>query len=579
MWTKSSGVERKPLPSNYKAKTPAEEALQNVLTLAKDMVGAGQGGIMFFDPDSSMLSLQYPAFDVRREMVEEYRVPADGVGAAVKAFRTRQPYISNRCSEDPNVIQRYVEMYRVEKLMTVPLECGSEVIGVWHLSNKRDGCGWEERDVNYFSAMAKRLSGLIDQTRQWQIKERRHQIWLSMMQKMAGTGDVQSVAEVLSHVLNFPVMVVDRWGFCRARVNFSAGITPPDEENLKKHFARVNPRSGLLRISPAAENKLSCQALAVPLRLARNALGCLVVMVPEDRPVDEILLSQAGMVLAVALNIEDRLTDVMERINSDFLDRLVGGRLDQDEACMRAGRLGLDLRRGWVTVLAVPDMAPRTDGESQNMWHRLHAARDELRREVENWAQECWVGLLGECTMVIWVEQPSKAAGCAVSEKLPNVVQQVLRRYVAGTTFSIGVGEKICSEATHFAEAFREAEQTVEIGRKLKGRGQVTFSSSLGSNFILYEAGQSKFWRAFSDRLIHRLEEYDRKHDAQLVGTLEAYLETGGSIAAAARLLHTHVNTVRYRLARVEEITGRSLKSASNRFDFQLTLQIKKLRD
>lgn len=579
MWTNSSGAEKEPLLSGDGVKPPAEDALQNVLELAKEMVGAGQGGIMFYDPDSSVLSLQYPAFDVQREMVEEYRVSANGVGAAVKAFRTRQPYISNRCSEDPNVIQKYVEMYRVEKLMTVPLECGSEVIGVWHLSNKRDGGGWDEGDVNYFSAMARRLSGLIDQTRQWQIKERRYQIWLSLMQKMAGSGDVQSVAEVLAHVLNFPVVVLDRWGLCRARVNFPAGISPPDEEFLKKHLARFDPRSALLRISPTPENKLSCPALAVPLRMARKALGCLVVMVSENRPIDEILLNQAGMVLAVALNIEDRLTDVMERLNSDFLDRLVGGMLVQDEAYVRAGRLGLDLRRGWVTVLAVPDTAPRNDGEAQNMWHRLHAARDDLQRELENWAQECWVGLLGDCTMVIWVDQSPNADRCAVIEKLPRVVQQVLRRYVAGTTFSVGVGEKICSKAVHFAEAFREAKQTVEIGRKLNGQGQVTFSSSLGSNFILYEAGQSNAWRAFSDRLINRLEEYDRKNNSQLVETLEAYLETGGNIAAAARLLHTHINTVRYRLARVEEITGRNLKSTSNRFDFQLTLQIKKLRE
>lgn len=577
MWTKSSGLERKPLLSTEGSKTPAEDALQNVLALAKEMVGAGQGGIMFYDPDFNMLSLQYPAFDVQRDMVNEYRVSADGVGAAVKAFRTRQPYISNRCSEDPNIIQRYAEMFRVERLMTVPLECGPEVIGVWHMSNKRDG-GWEERDVNYFSLMAKRLSGLIDQARQWQIKERRHQIWLSMMQKMAGSGDVQSVAEVLSHVVNLPVLVLDRWGFCRAKVNFSAGITAPDEENLKKYLDRVSPRSCLLQLSPTAENKLSCQALMIPLRMARNLLGCLVVMVPENRPVDESLLSQAGMLLAVALNIEDRLTDVMERINSDFLDSLVRGRLNQDEASMRAGRLGLDLRRGWVTLLVVPDTAPRTDGESQNKWHRLHAARDHLRRELENWAQECWVGLLGDCTMVIWVEQTSNTSVCTVGKKLPRVVQQVLNRYI-GATFSIGVGEKICTKAAHFAEAFREAEQTVEIGRKLNGPGQVTFSSSLGSSFILYEAGQSNTWRAFSDRLIYRLEEYDRKHDSQLLVTLDAYLETGGNIAAAARLLHTHVNTVRYRLARVEEITGRSLKSTSNRFDFQLTLQIKKLRD
>ncbi len=575
MRPRATGPEQS-MPSRSGPLPLVEEALQNVLEMAKEMVGARQGGIMFYDPDSSMLSLQYPAFDVHREMVAEYKVSTNGVGAAVKAFRTREPFISNNCFGDPNVIQKYAEMYRVEKLLTVPLECGSEIIGVWHLSNKKEG-DWEESDINFFSIMARRLSGLIEQTRQWQIQERRHQVWLSLMQKMAGTGDVQSVAEVLAHVLNLPVAVFDRWGLCRTRVNMPGGLTLPTEEKLK-NLVRPEAVSGLVRISPAAEKGLACPAWVMPLGIARRALGHLVVMVPEDRTVDEIMLNQAALVLAVALNNEDRLAEVIERMNSDFLDRLVGGMVGRDEALIRAGRLGLDLRRGWVTVLAVPDTAPGADREMQNVWHRLQAARDVLRRELENWLPQCWVGVLGDCTMVVWVEQLPQAPVRLVPAELPWLVQQVLGRYVGGTTFSVGVGEKYCCEPGHFAEAYREAKQAIEIGRKLNGRGQVTYSSGLGANFILYEAGRSSAWRSFSERLVHRLEEYDRKHGSQLLETLEAYLETGGNVAATARLLHAHVNTVRYRLARVEEITGRSLKSTKNRFEFQLILQIRKLR-
>jgi DNA-binding PucR family transcriptional regulator len=44
----------------------------------------------------------------------------------------------------------------------------------------------------------------------------------------------------------------------------------------------------------------------------------------------------------------------------------------------------------------------------------------------------------------------------------------------------------------------------------------------------------------------------------ELLRTLAAYLEGGGSLEACARALFVHPNTVRYRLRRVSELTGRS---------------------
>ena len=44
---------------------------------------------------------------------------------------------------------------------------------------------------------------------------------------------------------------------------------------------------------------------------------------------------------------------------------------------------------------------------------------------------------------------------------------------------------------------------------------------------------------------------------ATLSTTLEAYLDSGGSVESCARILYIHPNTVRYRLEKISEITGR----------------------
>jgi DNA-binding PucR family transcriptional regulator len=45
---------------------------------------------------------------------------------------------------------------------------------------------------------------------------------------------------------------------------------------------------------------------------------------------------------------------------------------------------------------------------------------------------------------------------------------------------------------------------------------------------------------------------------ATLIETLDAYLEVGGVLEACARRLFVHPNTVRYRLRRITELTGRT---------------------
>ncbi len=66
---------------------------------------------------------------------------------------------------------------------------------------------------------------------------------------------------------------------------------------------------------------------------------------------------------------------------------------------------------------------------------------------------------------------------------------------------------------------------------------------------------------------------YDERHRSELEHTVEVFLASGGRWAATAQRLHVHVNTLRNRLARIEELTGRDLQSTDDRVDLHLALQ------
>ncbi|MDF2991134.1 MAG: hypothetical protein K0S37_1648 [Microbacterium sp.] len=74
--------------------------------------------------------------------------------------------------------------------------------------------------------------------------------------------------------------------------------------------------------------------------------------------------------------------------------------------------------------------------------------------------------------------------------------------------------------------------------------------------------------------VLRPLHEYDARHGADLVATLRVFLTNAGAWQESARQLHLHTNTLRYRVSRIEELTGRSIASMDDRVDLFLALQI-----
>jgi DNA-binding PucR family transcriptional regulator len=64
---------------------------------------------------------------------------------------------------------------------------------------------------------------------------------------------------------------------------------------------------------------------------------------------------------------------------------------------------------------------------------------------------------------------------------------------------------------------------------------------------------------------------------ALLVDTLDAYLDVGGVLEACARRLFVHPNTVRYRLRRVAELTGRAPSDPRDALVLRVALAVGRL--
>ncbi|MCE7884292.1 MAG: PucR family transcriptional regulator [Actinobacteria bacterium ATB1] len=79
------------------------------------------------------------------------------------------------------------------------------------------------------------------------------------------------------------------------------------------------------------------------------------------------------------------------------------------------------------------------------------------------------------------------------------------------------------------------------------------------------------------EQTVAPLAEYDHTKGTDLTLTLETYLEENASPTRAAAALHTHPQTVRYRLSRIEDITGLRMDTAEGRLRLLLGLRARRL--
>jgi hypothetical protein len=122
--------------------------------------------------------------------------------------------------------------------------------------------------------------------------------------------------------------------------------------------------------------------------------------------------------------------------------------------------------------------------------------------------------------------------------------------------------------------ALEEARHARRIAAARVGRVCVAGPEELASHVLLLAAVPDEVRRAFRSRLLDRVIAYDIEHQADLVRTLEAFLRSDGSWTRCAAQLHVHVNTLRYRIGRIEELTGRDLSRLEDRVDFYLALEL-----
>jgi purine catabolism regulator len=187
----------------------------------------------------------------------------------------------------------------------------------------------------------------------------------------------------------------------------------------------------------------------------------------------------------------------------------------------------------------------------------------------------------------------SGALTCALvagvgEEELFGLADRVARRLYDGLGPGLRVGVGRAVAGSHARRSFHEGRCAVEalalgvVGEQngsahANGRVRLATYKDLGSFQLLLSLQEDESLRLFCDSILGPIEASEGHYGGELMRSLEAFIEENGQWERAARRLYCHRHTLRYRIKRVEDLTGRNLSSARDRIEFWLALRGREL--
>lgn len=246
----------------------------------------------------------------------------------------------------------------------------------------------------------------------------------------------------------------------------------------------------------------------------------------DDLDMDvQAAVSSAMPFLALELERERALRATEQRYAWEVIDWIEAGNVDQDTVTSRLERLGV-----------------ATDQPV-----RCLVARETPAVDLADLAPTLLVER-GEEVVCLLADPPDRI-------EVPGYV---------GVGAVVPVGELRVSllQARHAAEALLARGTPGWLGH-----------DELASPTLLLSAQDPALLGSMARTVLGGLLDSDRERGTDLVATLRTFLDHGGRWQETADELHIHINTLRHRMARVEELTGRLLASTPDRVDLYLALR------
>lgn len=296
---------------------------------------------------------------------------------------------------------------------------------------------------------------------------------------------------------------------------------------------------------PASTGRL----VTTPILADGDHMGWIAHVTNSPSATEPAVIASAARASAITL-LRARAADEAEsRVRGDFVDSLLRVREPSEELIRHGSSLGYDLTQPWRVAVAEIPRAGTTDLYRLAMRWAAHLSDQLLMAERG-----------GELVIV----GPSDG-------RWPEDLHQHLAPLVS---VRLGVGPSTVTDG--FSGSHSAAMHAARAMGRLGRTGVMRIDDDRLEQLLLRSADPDRL-AGFQRRILGPLDDYDREHDSSLRETLELACQCGWNMLAAARAAHVHHSTLRYRLARIAQLTGLDLTEQDGRLAAHLALLVDRL--
>lgn len=370
---------------------------------------------------------------------------------------------------------------------------------------------------------------------------------------------LEPIMKAIAQAVGGAALLLDGRGSEIARHPHERGLSQAAVAAIR---SEVEERGGTGRqgLFVAENGTLAGRAVAVPVPV--GGLGSrghwLVAAKRSGRVGDlELLVArQAAMVVALELMRERAVHETERRLAGDVLAEALGGRLGAEELRGRLHPFGIG---GRVAVLLY-DLEGGTD-DPETLTAALRTAGVNALVAVN--------GAAGRPLLCAIVD-PAERDPIELAREGLKALNGDGRRARAAASRSTPVSS--------LRRAFHEARCALEATAMANGSApEVASHRDLGAFTLLLSIQDDEALRTYSDELLAPIADGEGEYGPELLRSLEAFIERNGQWERAARDLYCHRHTLRYRIRRIEELTGRDLNQAQDRIELWLALRAREL--
>lgn len=174
------------------------------------------------------------------------------------------------------------------------------------------------------------------------------------------------------------------------------------------------------------------------------------------------------------------------------------------------------------------------------------------------------------------VIDPDGAAGTAALE--PVELARKIRAELAGRFGDVRAAASRATATHSLRMAFHEARCALEAVRLRNGGApEVASYADLGAFQLLLSLQDDDALSSYCRSVLDPIERGEGEYGEELVRSLDVFIEHNGHWEKAANALFCHRHTLRYRIRRIEQLTGRDFSNARDRIEFWLALRGREL--